>query len=161
MSIDKQVCVFRVDDDTWAGGRLCALSRFSGIRREYEILTYIGEDDARDLIAKLTAWLDAQRLVARKMPMVVASVDGYKLLRTSAGEWGTMWCDNEGDHDDDRNDGDVVWHASEAEARTDYEDSTGQRRCESCGEYRDRGDLDVDPDGIYTCADPSACKEAP
>lgn len=108
------------------------------------------------LIAKLTAWRDAPRLAARLKPEVVAAAHGYQLLRTSAGEWGTLWQDNE----DDPNDGETVWHADEAAARLDYEDSTGQRRCESCGTYRDSEERSVDEDGIYTCTDESACSAA-
>lgn len=114
------------------------------------------EAGIRDAIDKLTAWLDAPRLAARLKPEVVAAAHGHQLLRTSAGEWGTLWQDNE----DDPNDGETVWHADEAAARLDYEDSTGQRRCESCGTYRDSEERSVDEDGIYTCTDESACSAA-
>ena len=56
---------FKLDDDKDVLGRLCALSWFDGVRGEYELLVNVGEDDARDLVAMLSAWLDAPRLAAR------------------------------------------------------------------------------------------------
>lgn len=55
---------FKLDDDKDVLGRLCALSWFDGVRGEYELLVNVGEDDARDLVAMLSAWLDAPRLAA-------------------------------------------------------------------------------------------------
>ena len=83
---------FKIDDDKDVLGRLCALSWFNGVLGEYELLVNVGEDDARDLVAKLTAWLDAPRLAARETAEVVASFehdDGTRtyLVRTPF-EWG-------------------------------------------------------------------------
>ncbi len=63
---------FKIVDDKDVIGRLCALSWFDGVLGEYELLVNVGEDDARDLVAKLTAWLDAPRLAAREKPEAVA-----------------------------------------------------------------------------------------
>ena len=74
---DSKPPTFKLDDDKDVLGRLCALSWFDGVRGEYELLVNVGEDDARDLVAKLTAWLDAPRLEARKTPTVVARDKGH------------------------------------------------------------------------------------
>lgn len=50
-------------------------------------LTVVFEDEARDLIAQLTAWLDAPRLAARETAEVVAR-DGNAVLLRTAFEWG-------------------------------------------------------------------------
>lgn len=50
-------------------------------------LTVATEDEARDLIAQLTAWLDAPRLAARETAEVVAR-DGNAVLLRTAFEWG-------------------------------------------------------------------------
>jgi hypothetical protein len=78
------------------------------------------EERARDLIAQLTAWLDAPRLAAREtaevVAEVVAEVEGFRLLRTTAGEWAVRWpCD-----DDDEIDWDT-----EVVARQNFKDITG------------------------------------
>lgn len=139
---------FKLDDDKDVLGRLCALSWFDGVRGEYELLVNVGEDDARELVAKLTAWLDAPRLAARKTPEVVAQIDEYALIRTGAGEWGT------------RTDGGVEWSANEADARAEFRDLTGAELCESCGEYRDREDVAATDDGCHVCIDETACNAA-
>lgn len=104
---------------------------------------------------KLTAWLDAPRLAARETAEVVAEFGGVKLLRTTAGEWGTQetFPVSEGDYPAD-------WYRTESAARADFRDTTGTSRCELCGTYRD--DHDVDEDGIYTCTDEhkAACEAA-
>ena len=107
------------------------------------------------LIAKLTAWRDAPRLAARETAEVVARDDeyGFRLLRTTAGEWGVLWQDNE----DNEADGEIYWYATEAEGRAAYRDETGKVSCESCARFINHDDATVDGEGIYTCADESAC----
>lgn len=109
------------------------------------ILTVTTEDEARNLIAKLTAWLDAPRLAARKTPTVVAERDGIRLLTTSDGEWGVA---------DDES---PVWLSCETEARYEFRAATGAVSCESCARFIDHDDAECDDDGIYTCADETAC----
>ena len=93
--------------------RRMALLRDSIVDR---YLTVATEDEARDLIAQLTAWLDAPRLAARETAEVVVEVEGFRLLRTTAGEWAVRWpCD-----DDDEIDWDT-----EVVARQNFKDITG------------------------------------
>lgn len=120
-----------------------------------EVIMYVDEPGARDLVVKLTAWLDKPRLDARKTPTVVASfedADGVRhfLLRT-AYEWGV------GDEDDPR----TGWYQSENAARRAFADETNTVICESCERFIDRDAAEVvDEDGIYTCADETACSAA-
>lgn len=93
----------------------------------------IGEDSARDLVAKLTAWLDAPRLAARKTPTVVASDAGVELLRTAAGEWASV--EYPADHTTAHADTTLTWYggaAAERNARTDYANARGKALC-ICG----------------------------
>ena len=119
-------------------------------------ITVTSEIDARDLIAKLSAWLDAPRLAARKTPTVVASHGAVDLVRTASGEWGVRW------RLEDVDDGatDTAWHLTEADARADFRDDTGTVSCESCARFIEHDDAHVDADGIYTCADETACSAA-
>jgi hypothetical protein len=79
-----------------------------GLMLDTEVATWL-----RD---KLTAWLDAPRLAARETAEVVAEVEGFRLLRTTAGEWAVRWpCD-----DDDEIDWDT-----EVVARQNFKDITG------------------------------------
>lgn len=71
-------------------------------------------------------------------------------------EWGVLWQDNEDDHED----GEVNWYATEATAREAFRDATDTVSCESCARFIDHKDADVDEDGIYTCADETACSAA-
>lgn len=114
------------------------------------------EAGVRDAIAKLTAWLDAPRLAARKTPTVVASHGAVDLVRTASGEWGVRW------RLEDVDDGatDTAWHLTEADARADFRDDTGTVSCESCARFIEHDDAHVDADGIYTCADETACSAA-
>lgn len=111
------------------------------------ILTVTTEDEARNLIAKLTAWLDAPRLAARKTPTVVAERDGIRLLTTSDGEWGIADADDES----------PGWLSCEDDARCEFRGATGTVSCESCARFIDHDDAECDDDGIYTCADETAC----
>lgn len=111
-------------------------------------ITVASEVDARDLVAMLTAWLDAPRLAARETPTVAAEHDGVRLLTTSTGEWGVA---------DDES---ASWLSCEAEARCEFRYATGTVSCESCARFIERGDACVDDDGIYTCADETACSAA-
>ena len=108
----------------------------------------LDETDAATLRDALTAWLDAPRLAARKTPTVVAERDGIRLLTTSSGEWGVA---------DDES---PSWLSCEAEARCEFRYATGTVSCESCARFIERGDACVDDDGIYTCADETACSAA-
>jgi hypothetical protein len=81
-------------------------------------------ETAREIAARLLAppeaWLDAPRLAAREtaevVAEVVAEVEGFRLLRTTAGEWAVRWpCD-----DDDEIDWDT-----EVVARQNFKDITG------------------------------------
>ena len=123
-----------------------AIVDFTSKSGEQRPVFAVDEEGARDLVAKLTAWIDAPRLAAREKVEVVAEFGGVKLLRTTAGEWGTQetFPVSEGDYPAD-------WYRTESAARADFRDTTGTSRCELCGTYRD--DHDVDNDGIYTCTD--------
>ena len=116
--------------------RRMALLRDSIVDRN---LTVVFEDEARDLIAQLTAWLDAPRLAARETAEVVARDDehGFRLLRTTAGEWGVLCQDNE----DDEDDGEIRWHATERLAREEYATERGKALC-ICGAEEDDDEID-------------------
>lgn len=111
------------------------------------------DDVATWLRDELTAWLDKPRLDARKSPTVVASDDesDIHLVRTQY-EWGLTW-GNDYDPDD-------PWYATESEAREAFRIETGTVSCESCERFIGRDAADVDEDGIYTCADETACSAA-
>lgn len=128
------------------------------------ILTVTTEDEARHLIAQLTAWLDAPRLAARKPISSCAVIDvdystGVALIKSKAGEWGVIdsdglshapgWLDAPGMLHD--------WYATEAEGRAAYRGETGKVSCESCAKFIDHDAATVDDEGIYTCADVSTC----
>ena len=127
-------------------------------------ITVASEVDARDLVAKLTAWLDAPRLAARKpiSSCTVIDVDystGVAFIKSAAGEWGVIdsdglshapgWLDAPGMLHD--------WYATEAEGRAAYRSETGKVSCESCAQFIDHDAATVDSEGIYTCADVSTC----
>ena len=99
-------------------------------------ITVTSEIDARDLIAKLSAWLDAPRLAARETAEVVAqdSEGSSRLLRSSAGEWGVMYCDD-GEHIE------TVWHVDEREARVSFAEMRGKAIC-ICGAEVDEDEID-------------------
>lgn len=90
----------------------------------------IGEDSARDLVAKLTAWLDAPRLAARETPTVVVhdAVDDeiVMLLRTTVGEWCVRCVDSGTGHADED------WFATERDGRGHFADLRGKALC-ICG----------------------------
>lgn len=102
------------------------------------------------------AWLDAPRLAARKTPTVVASHGAVDLVRTASGEWGVRWRLEDVDDGATGN----AWHLTEADARADFRDDTGTVSCESCARFIEHDDAHVDADGIYTCADETACSAA-
>jgi len=106
--------------------------------------------------ADLRKAVDAPRLAARKTPTVVASHGAVDLVRTASGEWGVRW------RLEDVDDGatDTAWHLTEADARADFRDDTGTVSCESCARFIEHDDAHVDADGIYTCADETACSAA-
>jgi len=141
---------------------MTTISIFNGKERDkrYAILLWHDVETGRDTIARLdetdaatlrdalTAWLDAPRMEARKTPTVVAERDGIRLLTTSSGEWGVA---------DDES---PSWLSCEAEARYEFRAATGTVSCESCARFIDHDDACVDADGIYTCADETACSAA-
>ena len=99
----------------------------------------IGEDSARDLVAKLTAWLDAPRLAARKTPTVVVhdAVDDeiVMLLRTTVGEWCVRCVDSGTGHADED------WFATERDGRGHFADLRGKALC-ICGAECDADEID-------------------
>lgn len=122
-------------------------------------LTVLFEDEARNLVAQLTAWLDAPRLEARETAEVVARDGNAALLRT-AFEWGCG-----GAADVVGRDGDTVlpsaafkWDASaalpaayvvdwyagpdaERNARSDYANARSLALC-ICGAEEDEDEID-------------------
>ena len=102
-------------------------------------ITVTSEIDARDLIAKLSAWLDAPRLAARATAEVVAQDGkygcGYELLRSSAGEWGVLWRDGDGSLPS------VHWHTDERQAREEYATERDMALC-ICGAECDEDEID-------------------
>ena len=102
-------------------------------------ITVASEVDARDLVAKLTAWLDAPRLAARETAEVVAQDGkygcGYELLRSSAGEWGVLWRDGDGSLPS------VHWHTDERQAREEYATERDMALC-ICGAECDEDEID-------------------
>lgn len=99
----------------------------------------IGEDSARDLVAKLTAWLDAPRLAARETPTVVVhdAVDDeiVMLLRTTVGEWCVRCVDSGTGHADED------WFATERDGRGHFADLRGKALC-ICGAECDADEID-------------------
>ena len=142
--------------------RRMALLRDSIVDRNLTVAT---EDEARDLIAQLTAWLDAPRLAARETAEVVAR-DGNAILLRTAFEWGCG-----GAADVVGRDGDAVlpsaafkwpppsgnapavlpatayvvdWYTgpdAERNARTDYANARGKALC-VCGAEEDEDEID-------------------
>ncbi len=131
-------------------------------------LTVTAEDEARNLIAKLTAWLDAPRLAARDhltgiVPVACCYSTGVALIQSRAGEWGvvdTDWLSMAPDIGLESTGAMRDWYATEAEARAAYRDETGKVICESCARFLDHTEACVDTAGIYTCADETACSAA-
>ena len=130
---------FRLTDDDTDGERRCDLQIFCAHVARYDYLVTIDEERARAIIAQLTAWLDAPRLAARETAEVVARDDehGFRLLRTTAGEWGVLCQDNE----DDEDDGEIRWHATERLAREEYATERGKALC-ICGAEEDDDEID-------------------
>jgi len=110
-------------------------------------ITVTSEIDARDLIAKLSAWLDAPRLAARATAEVVASDEfdddaHVYLLRTTDGEWGVRFVDDSG-----RRKVVADWHTgpdAERTARSDYADARNKAIC-ICG--AEVGEDEIDRSG--------------
>lgn len=105
------------------------------------------EDDVRDLIARLTAWLDAPRLAARETAEVVARDDDYVLVRT-AFEWGAGILDDASPSDDApvglRATVDGDWYTgpdAERNARADYATARSKALC-ICGAEEDEDEID-------------------
>lgn len=128
--------------------------RMSMVRRTQAALASIASAEKAE--ADLRKAVDAPRLAARKTPTVVASHGAVDLVRTASGEWGVRW------RLEDVDDGatDTAWHLTEADARADFRDDTGTVSCESCARFIEHDDAHVDADGIYTCADETACSAA-
>lgn len=112
---DSKHPTFKLDDDKDVLGRLCALSWFDGVRGEYELLVNLGEDDARELVAKLTAWLDAPRLAE-------AATVGDECQNNSPAGFTGHWRD---------------WHRGHG---CDKDPGRGGRPCGSCGAKATMGD---------------------
>ncbi len=165
---DSKHPAFKIDDDKDVIGRLCALSWFDGVRSEYDLLVNVDEDDARELVAKLTAWLDAPRLAARDhltgiVPVACCYSTGVALIQSRAGEWGVVdadWLSMAPNIGLESTGAMRDWYATEVEARAAYRDETGKVICESCARFIDHDDAECDDDGIYTCADETACSAA-
>lgn len=97
-----------------------------------------GPEASRDLVAKLTAWLDAPRLAARETAEVVASDQAGDLLRTSAGEWGVRFVNIVGGRMP------TDWHAgpdAERNARSGYAYARDKALC-VCGAECDEDEID-------------------
>lgn len=106
--------IFRITDRTGSGSRHANIFA-TGLD---DVIMYVDEPGARDLVAKLTAWLDAPRIAARETPEVVASDRHVELLRTSADEWGVREVLGDGSYHQD-----IDWHSSpgaERAAREQY-----------------------------------------
>lgn len=74
---------FTIVDDPGVTGRLCALWWHCIASDDRELLAHITEDDARDLVAKLTAWLDAPRLAAAKNAYECTDDELVTLMRSA------------------------------------------------------------------------------
>lgn len=102
-------------------------------------ITVTSEIDARDLIAKLSAWLDAPRLAARETADAVEWVtevdETVMLLHTSAGEWGVRCVDRGTGHVD------TNWFTTERDGRGHYADLRGKAIC-ICGAECDEDEID-------------------
>ena len=102
-------------------------------------ITVTSEIDARDLIAKLSAWLDAPRLAARETADAVEWVtevdETVMLLHTSAGEWGVRCVDRGTGHVD------TNWFTTERDGRGHYADLRGKAIC-ICGAEVDEDEID-------------------
>ena len=102
-------------------------------------ITVASEVDARDLVAKLTAWLDAPRLAARATADAVEWVtevdETVMLLHTSAGEWGVRCVDRGTGHVD------TNWFTTERDGRGHYADLRGKAIC-ICGAEVDEDEID-------------------
>lgn len=125
---------FTIVDDPGVTGRLCALWWHCIASDDRELLAHVTEADARELVAKLTAWLDAPRLAARATAEVVASDDHLTMLRTAFGEWCLV----------DGSDGETGWYTgpdAERRARTDFAESRGKALC-ICGAECDADEID-------------------
>ena len=88
---------FRILTDASTGVRMATIE--SVTTREADgavvgcltLLESLIEEEARDLVAKLTAWLDAPRLAARATPTVAMAHGGVELIQTTANEWGVRY----------------------------------------------------------------------
>ena len=131
-------------------------ARLTHVRADAELERDAAIARAEKAEADLRKAVDAPRLAARKTPTVVASHGAVDLVRTASGEWGVRW------RLEDVDDGatDTAWHLTEADARADFRDDTGTVSCESCARFIEHDDAHVDADGIYTCADETACSAA-
>lgn len=102
-------------------------------------ITVASEVDARDLVDKLTAWLDAPRLAARETADAVEWVtevdETVMLLHTSAGEWGVRCVDRGTGHVD------TNWFTTERDGRGHYADLRGKAIC-ICGAECDEDEID-------------------
>jgi len=106
-------------------------------------LTVATEDEARDLIAQLTAWLDAPRLAARETAEVVAR-DGVAVLLRTAFEWGFCYIDDDAPAGQRATVYAADWHTgpdAERNARADYANARGLALC-ICGAEEDEDEID-------------------